>query len=68
MAELADAPKKSRAKLVDAEFQKKKFFEVSNFRARFFARKTLRIFSGFQILTPTGGAPKIGRKPKMTKT
>ena len=68
MAELADAPQKSRGQLVDADFVKKKFFEVSNFSPRYFTSKTLKFFPGFQILTPAGMRAKIGQKPKMTKT
>ena len=68
MAELADAPGKSRGKLLDAEILKKKFFEVSNFRPRYFSLKTLKFFPGFPNLAPCGKPVKIGRKPKMTKT
>ena len=68
MAESADDPGKSRSELLDADFLKKIFFEVSNFRPRYFAPKTLNFFSGFQTLTPSGSRVKIDQKPKMTKT
>ena len=68
MTKLALVLKKSRGKLVDAEFLKKKVFEVDNFSPRYFASKTINFFQGFQILTPCTPAPKIDQKPKMTKT